>query len=270
MMPTLDIYCGDAAHKLVNVGTESVELVLTSPPYDNARTYGGTKTPEWEFEAIARELYRVLVPGGVLCWNVNDMVVNGSETLTSCKQKIFFVEQCGFRIHDTMIWRKNNFANPESARYHQVFEYIFVLCKGEKLRAWNPIKDKPNTQAGRIGAFGTNTYSQRDGSKSTRHTYVTAEVGMRHNVWDGNTRGQEEFCTEKKHPAMMPKWLARDLILSFSNPGDTVLDPMAGSFTTCAAALELGRKAVGIELNRDYVKLGRETCHNITAGFQLA
>lgn len=129
MMPHLDIYCGDAAHKLVNVPAESIELVVTSPPYDDARK-GACAGMDWPtFTDIARELHRVLAPGGILCWNVNDMVVNGSETLTSCKQKIFFVEQCGFRCHDTMIYEKSNGSKPDPTRYNPCMEYIFILTK---------------------------------------------------------------------------------------------------------------------------------------------
>jgi DNA modification methylase len=271
MMPHLDIYCGDAAHKLVNVRTESIPLVVTSPPYDDARkgAYAGL---DWQtFTEIARELYRVLVAGGIVCWNVNDMVVNGSETLTSCKQKIFFVEECGFRCHDTMIYEKTNFSHPETSRYHNTFEYVFVLSKGAP-RCFNPIKDKKNAYGGKLGSLGRNTFTKRNGTKGIRNTQhnIVAEFGMRTNVWRGNTRGQEDPCGVKlKHPAMMPKWLARDLILSFSNPGDTVLDPMGGSGTTAMMALQNGRHAILIDRNPDYTALARESCC-ITPGLQLA
>lgn len=245
----------------------SVQLVVTSPPYDDLRTYGGHS---WDFEATARELYRVLCDGGVVCWNVGDSVVDGSETLTSAKQKIFFREECGFRIHDTMIYEKNNFSHPERIRYHSVFEYIFILSKG-KPKCFNPIKDKRNSTAG-LPAIGLNTFSRPDGSRHIRATQggVSSEFGMRGNVWRGKTRGQEEMCEAKVHPAMMPEWLARDLILSWSNPGDTVLDPFAGSFTTCVQALSSGRNAIGIEIHEEYVDLGKVACENTSIGLALA
>lgn len=171
-------------------------------------------------------------------------------------------------MHDTMIWHKLNFAHPEKVRYHQVFEYVFVLTKG-KPRTFNPIKDKRNATAGRIGCLGKNTYAKRDGSRSTRATYVTKTLGQRGNVWTGKTRGQEEFCKNLPHPAMMPKWLARDLIASWSNPGDTILDPFAGSGTTGRQALELGRKFIGIDLNPDCIELIRRFTHNLTPGLAI-
>lgn len=172
-------------------------------------------------------------------------MIDGSESLTSFKQAIFFVEQCGFRLHDTMIYEKGNFSNPSSTRYHQVFEYVFVLSKGAP-RCFNPIKDKVNTYAG-TGTYGKNTLREADGTMGERKRNIITEFGQRGNVWRGKTRGQEEMCTSLPHPAMMPFWLARDLIISWSNEGDTVLDPFGGSGTTAQACLGIGRNAVLIE-----------------------
>lgn len=234
---------------LLQLEQASVDLVVTSPPYGGLRTYAGHD--KWDFENTASEAYRVLVDGGVICWCVGDEVIDGSETLDSAKQKIFFREVLGMNIHDTMIYQKRNFSHPERNRYHQIFEYVFILSKG-KPRCFNPIKDRKNLTAGCVGNLGVNTFTERDGSKSVRSKKVTAEFGMRHNVWLGNTRGQEEMCVELKHPAMMPRWLARDLIRSWSNEGDVVCDPFAGSFTTCQEAMKLNRKSIGIEINPQY------------------
>lgn len=251
----ITILTGDCVEQCrKHIDDESIDLVVTSPPYDRLRDYKGFNC---HFEELAKELFRVMKVGGVVCWNVGDSVVKKSETLTSFRQAIFFKDIAGFNVHDTMIWHKLNFSNPESVRYHQIFEYVFVFSKGVP-KTFNPLRDKPNAQAGRIGCLGKNTYAKRDGSRSQRAmTYVTQEMGMRGNVWTGPTRGQEDMCSGLSHPAMMPKWLARDLILSWSNPGDLVLDPMAGSFTTCQQAIECGRKSIGIEASEEYATLGR-------------
>lgn len=253
----LRIIHGDCVERMRELPAASVQLVVTSPPYDDLRTYGGHS---WDFEATARELFRVVCDGGIVCWNVGDSVVDGSETLTSAKQKIFFREECGFRIHDTMIYEKNCFSHPEQVRYHSVFEYVFILSKG-KPRCFNPIRDKRNSTAG-LATFGTSTFSRPDGSRFERATQgtISAEFGMRGNVWRGKTRGQEEVCESKAHPAMMPKWLARDLVLSWSNPGDTVLDPFAGSGTTGKAAIENARNAILIEINEAYLPVIERSC----------
>lgn len=263
MLPTCQILIGDSAEVLQTLLDASVQCCVTSPPYDNLRTYGGHT---WDFEAIAWQLYRVLCDGGVCCWNVGDATVNGCESLTSFKQAIFFVEQCGFRLHDTMIWQKSNFANPSFNRYHQLFEYVFIFSKGPP-RIFNPIKDKQNKTAG-CAAFGENTYARRDGERHVRDSHISAQFGMRGNVWNGNTRGQEEVCQALPHPAMMPKWLARDLILSWSNPGDTIIDPFSGSGTSGAAALENGRNAILIDIEVSYRPL-MENSTAITLGMNL-
>ena len=262
-MNNLSIICGDCRTVLKELPSESVQCCVTSPPYDNLRTYNGYS---WDFEGTAREIYRVLCDGGVLCWNVGDSVVDGSETLTSFRQAIYFKDVCGFRVHDTMIYEKTNFGHPEHRRYHQLFEYVFVLSKGEP-RCFNPLKDKKNIWAG-TGPFGVSTMRQSNGDQKPCKKNVISEYGMRGNVWRCKTAGQENVCTPIEHPAVMPEGLCRDLILSWSNTGDTVLDPMAGSGTTGRVALELGRKAVLIELNADYAKLCEERC-NVTPGLPL-
>lgn len=263
-MAPLVVLHGDCAERMSELDAGSVDLVVTSPPYDDLRTYGGHS---WDFEATARQLYRVLCDGGVCCWNVGDSVIDGSETLTSAKQKIFFREQCGFRIHDTMIYEKSNFGQPSHNRYHQLFEYVFILSKGRP-RVFNPIKDKRNAWAG-TGTFGKNTLREANGDMGLRARNIITEFGMRGNVWRGKTSGQETMCESKPHPAMMPDWLARDLIVSWSNSGDTVLDPFAGSGTTGRAALEAGRKAVLIEAEESYLSIIERRC-DVTMGLALS
>lgn len=263
-MSTVQILCGDAVEQLRTLEDASIPLVVTSPPYDDLRRYGGYQL---DFNDLAKQLYRVLVPGGVLCWNVGDSVVDGSETLTSFRQALYFVDTVGFRMHDTMIYEKVNFGQPSHNRYHQLFEYVFILSKG-KPRTFNPIKDKANAWAG-TGTFGKNTMRESNGEMGERTRNIIADFGMRGNVWRGKTRGQEELCESLPHPAMMPKWLARDLILSWSNPGDMVCDPMAGSGTVGVAAIENGRSAILIDCNPEYCELMRQQT-DVTPGFQFA
>lgn len=261
----LDVHCGDALTVLKTLPEESVQCCVTSPPYDNLRQYGGY---EWNFEDIAMQLVRVMCVGGIICWNVADSVINGSETLSSFKQAIFFKESCALRVHDTMIYHKTNFGHPESVRYHQLFEYVFIFSKGTP-RCFNPLRDKKNAWAG-TGTFGRNSVREANGQMGERKRNIITELGMRGNVWSGKTAGQEgQICQGSKHPAPMPEWLARDLVLSWSNCNDTILDPFGGSGTTGAVALEVGRKAILIELNPDYVKLIHERCASVTPGLQF-
>jgi site-specific DNA-methyltransferase (adenine-specific) len=243
--------CKDSVDALRTLPHGSVQLIITSPPYDNLRTYGGHS---WDFQGTAQELYRVLCAGGIVCWNVNDAVVDGSETLTSFRQAIYFKDICGFRMHDTMIYEKSNGSKPDATRYNSCAEYIFILTKG-KPRCFNPIKDKRNVTAGR-SCFGLHTMRNRDGSISIRNERrIAAEFGMRSNIWRGKTRGQEEVCRALPHPAMMPRWLARDLIFSWSMDGDLVADPFAGSGTVGQEAFKLGRRYWLNDINPEYAPL---------------
>lgn len=246
---------GNCISKLSNIDAESVDLVVTSPPYDNLRSYGGIPPFDMDaFYSVAWALHYVLKPGGVIVWVVGDATINGSETGTSFRQALYFKDKCGLNIHDTMIYQKNNFANPSSNRYHQIFEYMFVFSKG-KPKTFNPIKDRENVCAGT--KRNTNQVRMVDGSlKKTFKKQVYSEFGMRNNIWryvtSKNGQNDEEAY---EHPAPFPEALAMDHIKSWSNEGDLVLDPFMGSGTTAKCASMLNRNYIGIELNKDYVEL---------------
>lgn len=227
------------------------DMVMTSPPYDNIRSYGDISC--WNqsiWIEILKELYRTVKKGGVVVWVTNDSTVGGGETLSSFKQAID-AQSIGFLVHDTMIWKKTNFSNPSSTRYHQTFEYMFVFSKG-KPKTFNPIMDRQNIYAGKIGSYGKNTVTQRDGSKKERPRKINSDFGMRHNVWEMKTSGQTGESKAFHHPAMFPLQLAKDHVISWSNEGDVVLDPFMGSGTTGQACMELKRQFVGIEINKEY------------------
>ena len=239
------IYTGDNVATLKTFPDACIDLVVTSPPYDNLRTYGGHT---WDFEGVARELTRVLKPGGVIVWVVADATVKGSETLTSMRQAIHFKDVCGLNVHDTMIWNKSETNFPDTVRYSQSWEYMVILSKGAP-KTTNLIADRQNKSFGRM-RVGTD----RSASGETRKSYTkpVKEMGVRMNLWcvtpeKGNIR--------REHPATFPLDLARDHILSWSNEGDVVLDPFAGSGTTCLAARDAGRQYVGIEINPEYVEI---------------
>ncbi len=233
--------------------SEEISLTVTSPPYGELRDYNGFS---FNFTEVAQLLLKHTKEGGCVCWVVGDSVKNGSETLEPFKQALYF-KQTGWNVHDTMIYKKRNFSNPEKIRYHQIFEFVFIFSKG-KLKTFNPIKDRKNLCAGKDGCVGINTATQQDGSKIIRKKKINTEYGMRYNIWEGLTRGQEEMGKPLPHPAMMPKWLARDLILSFSNFGDLVVDPFAGSGTTLCEAKKLGRRCLGFDISEEYAKIAND------------
>jgi DNA modification methylase len=247
------VYCGSNTDLIEGLDDNSVDLTVTSPPYDDLRSY---KEFTWDFELLAKELYRVTKEGGVVVWVVNDQTVDGSETGTSFRQALYFME-CGFRLHDTMIYEKPGAAFPSKVRYSQVFEFMFVFSKG-KPKSINLIKDHKNRWAG-FTNFGSNTSRQKDGTMKENPKVVIPDVGTRFNCWvihPGYKYGHPlDPDLARKHPATFPASLARDHIISWSNENDVILDPFAGSGTTLVEAMKLGRNYIGFEIAKEYVEL---------------
>jgi site-specific DNA-methyltransferase (adenine-specific) len=237
----------------------SIDLVITSPPYDNLRNYDGYS---FDFENIAKELFRVLKNGGVIVWIVGDKTINGSETGTSFRQALYFKE-IGFNLHDTMIYEKDSISFPETNRYSQIFEYMFIFSKG-KPKTFNCIKDRKNKwYNGKKEIKGH--YRTSDGEvKRHNKQNLLQEYGARFNIWRIST-GHQKSTLDKcafKHPAIFPEKLARDHILSWSNEGDVVLDPFAGSGTTLKMAKLGNRNFIGFEISEEYCKIMEERLYN--------
>lgn len=233
-------------------------MTLTSPPYDNIRDYNGYV---FDYESIIKQLYRVTKKGGVVVWVVNDSTINGSQTGNSFRQALYFKE-VGFNIHDTMIWNKPSFSFPSLNRYHQIYQYMFVFSKG-KPKTFNPIMDKINKHR---APLGKHTFRKKDGNMCETDKKVNyGQFGKRTNIWDMNTTSQQNMCKQaSKHPAMFPKILAHDHIISWSNQGDVILDPMCGGGTTLHQAKRLNRKYIGIDISKEYCELSQQMVDSVT------
>ena len=204
------------------------------------------------WKPVIQELFRVIKDGGVVVWVVGDATIKGSETGTSFKQALYFKE-IGFNLHDTMIWNKGSFTNPSSNRCHQVFEYMFVMSK-DKPKTFNEILERKNKYIGKRGASGRNA----DGSRRGGISEVKREFGQLFNIWDISVGGGISYKGNCNHPAVFPEKLANNHIISWSNEGDTILDPFAGSGTTGKMAKQLGRNFIGIELDPEYFKIAEK------------
>ena len=253
-----NLILGDCVEKLEEIPPESVDLVVTSPPYGKNRTYGGKSNfNNSAFQAIAINLKRVIKDGGVIVWVVGDTVENGSETLASFEQALFF-KSIGLLAHDTMIYNKGLVTFPCVTRYHQCFEYMFIFSKG-KPKTTNLIEDRKNKQPNRNMRYARERQISGE-IKKREINKKNNDIGKRFNIWDINT-GYMKTTKDKiayKHPAIFPEALARDHIISWSNPGDTVLDPMMGSGTTGKMAKQLNRNFIGMEINEEYYKLAKK------------
>ncbi|MGA2256072.1 MAG: site-specific DNA-methyltransferase [Thermoguttaceae bacterium] len=229
---------------------EFIPLTVTSPPYDNLRKFGGHT---FDFEGIANELFRITRPGGVVAWVVGDAFEDGSETGTSCRQKLYF-QQLGFRLYDTIILARRNQRFPRKVRYGPT-EVAFILSKG-KPRTINLIRDKENRFAGVVKKF---TRRRWDGvTEPAGKGQPIRRWGIRSAIWEytvGSQSAEEPYA--RKHPALMPEELAEDLIVSWSRPGDLVFDPMAGAATICKMALLRHRRYLGMEIHRPYWAIAR-------------
>ena len=226
-----------------------IDLTVTSPPYDNLRTYNGYS---FDFEAVAKELFRVTKQFGVVVWVVGDATIKGSETGTSFKQALYFKE-IGFNLHDTMIYAKNNYIPLTHNRYEQQFEYMFIFSKGRPKTFYPIMRD--NAQAGRIkgGTFNQDgkTLSKRHKdigvtSKSICPNIFFYNVGMMNSTKD-------RFAFE--HRAVFPEQLANDHIISWSNEGDLIYDPFMGSGTTAKMSIINKRNWIGSEISEEYCKI---------------
>jgi len=248
------IYNENCLETLARMPDGSIDLTVTSPPYDNLRSYNGY---EFDFEPIAQELYRVTKKGGVAVWVVGDATINGSETGTSFKQALYFKE-IGFNLHDTMIYRKTGLTFPETTRYYPSFEYMFVLTKGRPATI-NLIADKVNAFAGNIVTGGSR---QTNGDLTVRSGdgNLVKTLGIRQNVWDYGT-GWMVSSPDKEafgHGACFAEGLAKDHILSWSNENDIIYDPFMGSGTTAKMAHQLKRQWIGSEISSEYVELANK------------
>jgi len=232
---------------------EIVNLVHTSPPYDALRHYHGYK---FDVKGVAEQLYRVLKPGGLVVWIVADQTIKGSKTGSSHRHALAF-RDCGFRLHSEMIYEKNGIRYPDKVRYYDCFEYMFVFSKGRP-KTVNLIRDRENSTAGQTQSW---TERKRDGSLAKRaKKKIAAPFGVRRNIWSYYTAPQHIAPDNlwRSHPAVFPLQLAEDHIISWTRPGDIVLDPLCGSGQTLLAALINDRHYIGIDCSAEYCRLARE------------
>ncbi|MGG1363552.1 site-specific DNA-methyltransferase [Bacillus velezensis] len=255
------IYNFDCLQGMRLINDNSIQLTVTSPPYDELRNYNGFK---FNFEDTAKELFRITKEGGIVVWVVGDSTVKGSETGTSFKQALYFKE-IGFNLHDTMIYEKQNPTPMRGNRYQQCFEYMFIFTKG-KPNIFNPIMTKKKYMESRkVKHYNKN----KEGKQLSREYKSTNDMKVIHNIWRYSV-GLNNSSKDKiafQHPAIFPEKLAEDHILSWSNEGDIVLDPFMGSGTTAKMAALNNRNYIGFEVSSEYIKIAEERIENIYKDF---
>jgi DNA modification methylase len=252
---------GDCLEEMKDLPENSIDLTVTSPPYDNLRTYNGIVWNEDIWKEIIKDLYRVTKDGGVVVWVAGDATIKGSETGTSFKQALW-AKEVGFRLHDTMIYEKTGFPFPMFNRYYQSFEYMFVFSKG-KPKTTSLIADRKNKTAGsKVARNNGNRMAdgrvvENSANRLDKNRRVK-EYGVRFNIWRIINSSAKGDKIALKHPATFPEQLAQDHIRSWSNEGDMIFDPMMGSGTTGKMAKLLNRDFIGIELDKEYFEIAKQ------------
>lgn len=247
-------FVSDCVEFMSNMDEGVIDLTVTSPPYDNLRDYKGYS---FDFENIAKQLYRVTKPGGIVVWVVGDKI-NGGRTLTSFRQAIFF-QDIGFQMHDVMIYQKKNTPFMRSNAYTNCYEFMFVLSKG-KPNTFNPLMTKTVRHGKEMLVYnkksdGVNKKVLKELKKEKTRTNIWAyAVG-----YGGTTTDKIAF----KHPAVFPEKLAEEHILSWTNPEDLVFDPMCGSGTTGKMALIHRRRFIGVDISQEYIDIAKKRLEGI-------
>jgi DNA modification methylase len=240
-----------------------IDLTITSPPYDEIRNYNkkvGKLTDEFNgysfpFEDIAKELYRVTKKGGIVVWVVNDSIINGSESLNSFRQALYFKE-IGFKVHDTMIYRKLNPMPNAGTRYQQMFEYMFVFSKGKPKTTNIELRERSN-KCNDKRQYRKKKFSRNQDGDFNQNDYFVKEMVPDYNIWDfyvggGNTTNDKVAF---EHPAIFPEELVRRHIISWSNENELIYDPFMGSGTTSKMAILNNRNYIGSELSKEYCEI---------------
>ncbi len=246
------IYRGECAKLMAKMPSDCIDLTVTSPPYDNLRDYNGY---EFDYKKVLAGLYRVTKPGGVVVWVVADATIKGSETGTSFRHALYAMDVCGFSM-ETMIYDSGHQGSKGSNNlYSQSFEFMFVFVKGKKPLRGSLIRDHKNRYG---GTKNTSTRRRKNGVRRVERFNIP-EYSKRVNIWsfpNGQGGSGDKLCHD--HPAPFPESLARDHILSWSNPGDLAFDPMCGSGTTLKMAMQNGRDYLGFDMSEEYCELSRQ------------
>lgn len=248
------IICGDSEVVLKNIPDNSIDLVVTSPPYDDLRKYNGFS---FNLHNIGVELYRVLKDGGVVAMVIQDSTKDFGKSLTSFRTIVDWCDNIGFKLFETVIYHKNG---TEGAwwkhRFRVDHEYMPIFVKGYKPQYFNkePLKI-PSKHGGQVMSGSANR--RTDG---TTTPIVKREINLmkcRGTVWDYMMAGDKNPL-KRKHPAVFPDKIPFDFIQCFCPEGGIVLDPFVGCGSTVVMAKKLGRKYIGIDISDEYCELAKE------------
>jgi len=258
-LPLNKIICGDAVEVLKKIPSNSIDLVVTSPPYDDIRTYNGFSL---NLPAIGKELNRILKEGGIAAMVIQDATRNFGKTLTSFKTIIDWCDNAGFKLFETVIYRKYGTEGAWwTKRFRVDHEYMPIFLKGDRPAYFDKEPLKVLSKHG--GKTMTGSGNRRTDGTTTKT--ITREINVmkcRGTVWDYLNAGDKNPL-KRKHPATFPDKIPTDFIQCFCPPKGIVLDPFIGCGSTAVAAKQLGRNYIGIDISEEYCKLAKERIKTI-------
>ena len=254
-MISCKLYQGDCLEVMKNIPKNSVDCIITSPPYDDLRDYNSTIN----YETLIHLFYNALNNGGIVVWNVDDRISTGSKTLSSFKQALLFKE-IGFNVNDIIIWKKTNpIPQLKRSHYQHSYEFMFVFSKGFP-KTFNPILVNCSCAGKQLSSGKVASKNKKRKSKSI----TVNEQKIASDIWEF------PIChNDTNHPAVFPLELPLLHIKSWTNENDTVLDPFMGSGTTGIACKMLNRNFIGIELDENYFKTAKERIERYSVNKKL-
>ena len=264
MTEAMILLVGDCTERLKAVEADSVDLIVTSPPYANQRavTYGGIKPDDYVdwFLPIADQLYRVLKPTGTFILNIKEPAVNG-ERHTCVIELVLEMRKRGWLWTEEFVWHKKNcYPGKWPNRFRDAWERLYQFNKHHKFKmnqaeVMIPVGDWYGNRMRNLSETDRTRDESKVGSGFGKkvENWIGRDMVYPSNVLHGATE-----CGNRQHSAVFPYWLPEWFIELFTDPGDMVLDPFAGSGTAVFAALDMGRNAMGVEIYEPYCEKLRE------------
>lgn len=249
------VYCSNNIDVLRAISDNSVDIVITSPPYDDIREYKGNY--KVDLTEIGKEVYRILKEGGIYAMVIQDQTKNFSKSLTSFRTAISHVDLIGFKLFETCIYQKlGNEGAWWSKRFRVDHEYIHIFLKGPKPQYFNkePIKIPSKHAGARMTGCAIR---KTDGTTEKSKSIVINKLKCPGTIWN-YANGGDKNKLKRRHPAVFPDKIPHDLIQVFCPENGLVLDPMCGSGSTLVQAAKLGKRFIGIDVEQEYIKISKE------------
>ncbi len=248
------IFPVDCVEGMKRILDNSIDLIVTSPPYDGIRMYNGFS---FDLHATGKEIYRVLKDGGVAVMVIQDQTTNFAKSLTSFKTIIDWCDNIGFRLFECCLYRKHGTDGAwYSKRFRVDHEYIPIFLKGKRPQYFNKEPLKILSKHGGKTLTGGATRCTNGLTLKSRPIKINP-TKCRGTIWEYLTCGDGDKL-KHMHPATFPEKLPYDAIQCFCPPGGIVLDPFMGSGTTAVAAVKLNRKFIGFEISKDYCEIANK------------